>query len=54
MLGKLVSKAARLMVCDYLARHGRANSTIIGGAVRDKRWYVARNAVMILGRIGGR
>jgi len=53
MLGKLVSKAARLMVCDYLARHGRANLTIIGGAVRDKRWYVARNAVMILGRIGG-
>jgi hypothetical protein len=53
MLGKLVSKSARLMVCDYLARHGKGNLHIIGSAVRDKRWYVARNAVMILGRIGG-
>jgi len=53
MLGKLVSKSARLMVCDYLARHGKNNLHIIGNALRDKRWYVARNAVMILGRIGG-
>jgi len=53
MLGKLVSKSARLMVCDYLARHGRNNLSIVGGALRDKRWYVVRNAVMILGRIGG-
>lgn len=53
MLGKLVSKSARLMVCEYLARHGKNNLAIIGGALRDKHWYVARNAVMILGRIGG-
>ncbi|MDD4051377.1 MAG: HEAT repeat domain-containing protein [candidate division Zixibacteria bacterium] len=53
MLGKLVSKSARLMVCDYLARHGKENRHIIGSSLRDKRWYVARNAVMILGRIGG-
>ncbi|NMC42513.1 MAG: hypothetical protein GYA46_01220, partial [candidate division Zixibacteria bacterium] len=44
MLGKLVSKSARLMVCDYLARHGRNNLSIVGGALRDKRWYVVRNA----------
>ena len=53
MLGKLVSKKARLMVCDYLARCGKSHVRIIGNGVRDKRWYVARNTVMILGQIGG-
>lgn len=53
MLGKLVAKNARLMVCDYLARHGRHRLTIIGNGIRDQRWYVVRNIVMILGQIGG-
>ena len=53
MLGRLVSKNARFMVCDHLARHGRDRLSIIGNGVRDKRWYVVRNTVMILGGIGG-
>jgi len=53
MLGGLVSKKARLMICDYLARHGREHLSIIANGIRDKRWYVVRNTVMILGRIGG-
>jgi hypothetical protein len=53
MLGQLVSKDARLMVCDYLARSGRDHVNIIANGLRDKRWYVTRNTAMILGHIGG-
>ncbi len=53
MLGQLVSKKARLMVCDYLAKRGRDHINIIANGLRDKRWYVIRNTVMILGHIGG-
>jgi hypothetical protein len=53
MLGKLVSKGARMMVCDYLAERGKRHLRIITNGLHDKRWYVVRNTVMILGRIGG-
>lgn len=53
MLGNLVSKKARLTICDYLARHGADHISIIANGIRDKRWYVVRNTVMILGKIGG-
>jgi len=53
MLGSLVSKNARFMVCDYLARRGGDHLNIIANGIRDKRWYVVRNTVMILGQIGG-
>ncbi len=52
MLGKLVSKKARLTICDYLARRGVDHLGIVANGIRDKRWYVVRNTVMILGRIG--
>jgi hypothetical protein len=53
MLGNLVSKKARLTICDYLARRGGDHLGIIANGIRDKRWYVVRNTVMILGQIGG-
>lgn len=53
MLSGLTSKESRLMVCNYLIRHGRDKTDIIGSGLRDKRWYVARNTAMILGKIGG-
>jgi len=53
MLGNLVSKKARLTICDYLARRGVDHLSIIANGIHDKRWYVVRNTVMILGRIGG-
>jgi len=54
MLGSLVSRQARLRVCDYLSRRGHDHINIIANGLRDQRWYVVRNSVMILGRIGGR
>jgi len=53
MLGNLVSQRARIMVCDFLARNGKDRITIIGNVIRDRQWFVVRNAVMILGQIGG-
>jgi HEAT repeat protein len=53
MLAGLVSKKSRFMICDFLACHGREHLGIIANGIRDKRWYVVRNTVMILGRIGG-
>lgn len=53
MLGKLVTKRARLLVCEFLVSHCRSRLPIIGNCVTDKRWYVVRNAAMILGQIGG-
>lgn len=53
MLGQLVSIGARMMVCDYLSERGKQHVGIIVNGLRDKRWFVVRNTVMILGRIGG-
>ena len=53
MLGHLVSREARLTVCDFLAKRGKDYINIIAGGLYDERWYVVRNTVLILGRIGG-
>jgi len=52
MLGTLEHRPARMMVCDFLAKHGRDTVDLIGGFIYDKRWFVARNVAMILGEIG--
>ena len=52
MLARLVARESRMMVCDYLVRHGRKNLNVIGKEVYSKQWYVVRNAAYILGRIG--
>lgn len=52
MLGNLVAQEARMMVCKYLADHGRDNVAIIANDIRSRHWYVVRNTVMVLGRIG--
>ncbi len=53
MLGRLVSREARRMVCKYLAQRGQGRLNIIANGLHDRRWYVVRNTVAILGRIGG-
>jgi len=52
MLGVLEHKAARMMVCDHLAEHGKDAIDLIGGFVYDKRWFVVRNVAKVLGEIG--
>lgn len=52
MLGVLNHRPARMMVCAFLAEHGRDAVDLIGGFIYDKRWYVVRNIAKILGEIG--
>ncbi len=52
MLGELESFPARKMICSVLENVGEKNIDLLGKGVYDRRWYVVRNIVGILGRIG--
>ncbi|PWB72306.1 hypothetical protein C3F09_06845 [candidate division GN15 bacterium] len=51
LLGELQHESHRRALCDYLVAHGRDHLPLIGKGVFDKRWFVVRNAVMILAQI---
>jgi HEAT repeat protein len=51
MLGELAYFPARKMLIQVLAEKGRERIDIIGNAIFDSRWYVVRNAALILGEI---
>lgn len=53
LLGDLEHIPARRLACDILAARGAAHVDAIGACVRDPRWFVVRNAVQVLSRIGG-
>lgn len=52
LLGELEHHLHRDTLCNYLSSRGRDKVTIIARSITDKRWYVVRNAVIILARIG--
>jgi len=52
MLGELDHYPARRVLCDLLVEKGRDQIQLIGGAIFDSRWYVARNVAMIIGEAG--
>jgi len=51
LLGDLQHESHRRALCDYLVAHGKGHLPLIGKGVFDKRWFVVRNAVMILAQI---
>lgn len=52
LLGELEHRHHRETLCAYLVDRGRGKEEILAKGVYDKRWYVVRNSVMILGHIG--
>ena len=52
MLGELENFADRKMVCSILGNVEEKNINLLGKGVYDRRWYVVRNIVGVLGRIG--
>jgi len=52
LLGELEHRLHRDTLCNYLSSRGRDKVSIIARSIADKRWYVVRNAVIILARIG--
>jgi len=52
LLGVLDFRHHREVLCDFLIKNGEGKADIISRGIYDKRWYVVRNTVMILGHIG--
>ncbi len=52
LLGELEHRPHRDTLCAYLVERGRGKEEILAKGIYDKRWYVVRNSVMILGHIG--
>lgn len=52
LLGELKGSKPRRVICDTLADLGRTSIGVFGAFLDDSRWYLVRNMVYILGRIG--
>jgi HEAT repeat protein len=52
LLGELKNSKARRVFCDALAEIGKNAIELFTPFVDDRRWYLVRNIVYILGRIG--
>jgi hypothetical protein len=53
LLGELEFRIHREALCDYLVSAGKEHIDIISRGVFDRRWFVVRNSVAVLARIGG-
>ncbi len=53
LMGTLNSLQARKAVCDVLAKTAQDKVELIVGRLRDERWYIVRNLIYVMGRIGG-
>lgn len=52
LMANLTHKAHRMMVCDVLAIHAKQNPSLIMRGLTDTRWYVVRNFIYIMGKLG--
>ena len=52
LLGNLKNSKTRRMVCDALAEIGKNAIDLFVPFIDDRRWYLVRNIVYILGRVG--
>lgn len=52
LLGELKNSKTRRVLCDALAEIGKNAIELITPFLEDRRWYLVRNVVYVLGRIG--
>jgi len=52
VLGDLKNSKARRIICDALSEIGKNTVELFTPFIEDRRWYLVRNIVYILGRIG--
>ncbi len=52
LLGKINQMKVRRVICDALAQIGKDHIDLLASRLDDRRWYVARNIVYVLGKIG--
>ena len=53
LLGTVVVMKTRKVLCDAMVTLGRDNIELLAGRLRDDRWFVVRNLIYVMGRIGG-
>ncbi|HEX7878251.1 MAG TPA: HEAT repeat domain-containing protein [Candidatus Eisenbacteria bacterium] len=51
LLGTVESRRGRMMVVNTLTRIGQGNLDVLVGYLRDERWFVVRNILLVLGRM---
>ncbi len=52
LLGDLKNSKTRRILCDALAEVGKNAIEVIAPSIEDRRWFLVRNIVYVLGRIG--
>jgi len=52
LLGRINQMKIRRVICDALAQIGREHVDLLASRLDDRRWYVVRNIVYVLGKIG--
>jgi len=53
LLGTVVVMKTRKVICDAMVTLGHDNIEFLAGRLRDDRWFVVRNLIYVMGRIGG-
>jgi HEAT repeat protein len=54
MLKELSHFSARKMVCSILEKVDSEHLSLVGNGIYEKEWYVVRNIVMVLGKLGSK
>jgi HEAT repeat protein len=52
LMANLTHKSHRMMVCDVLTAHAKQNPSLLIRGLTDSRWYVVRNLIYIMGKLG--
>jgi hypothetical protein len=52
LMANLKHKSHRMMVCDVLTAHAKQNPSLLTRGLTDSRWYVVRNLIYIMGKLG--
>lgn len=52
LMANLKHKSHRMMVCDVLTTHAKQNPSLLTRGLNDSRWYVVRNLIYIMGKLG--
>jgi len=53
LLGTVIVMKTRKVICDAMVTLGRDDIDLLAGRLRDDRWFVVRNLIYVMGRIGG-
>jgi hypothetical protein len=52
LMANLKHKSHRMMICDVLTAHAKQNPSLLTRGLTDSRWYVVRNLIYIMGKLG--